>query len=223
MTGVLRILERHRLDLVGLQELQGDQRRDFAARATGWQAFPGTTLGPGVGENSVAWRTDTWEPVRTEVVDVPYFRGRLVRAPYVLLRHRATGVQVWLSTFHNPASTPRNRDQQVHRDAATEVEIALFRRLEATGVPQLVTGDMNERGRYFCRVTAAVALTSPAGGSNDGTCRPPMTGIDQVLGSAGVRWTGHEVHRDALVRRTTDHPVVVASARIEASQLPEVP
>ncbi|SDS71255.1 Endonuclease/Exonuclease/phosphatase family protein [Nocardioides scoriae] len=221
MGGVLEVLARHDLTLVGLQEFEGDQRAAFAARATGWRAFPGTTLGPGVGENSVAWRSDTWAPVRTELVEVPYFRGRLVRAPYVLLRHRETGLRVWLSTFHNPASTPRNPGQQVHRDAATDAEIALFLRLEATGVPQLVTGDMNERGHYFCRVTAATPLTSPAGGSHDGgRCRPPETGIDQVFGSPGVRWTSYDVHRDALVRRTTDHPVVVVGARIDAADFP---
>jgi hypothetical protein len=39
-------------------------------------------------------------------------------------------------------------------------------------------------------------------------------GIDWILGSASVRFSGHVRDRGDLVRATTDHPVVIARARV---------
>ena len=66
-------------------------------------------------------------------------------------------------------------------------------------------------------------LTTGAGGSHaDGSCRPPAEMVvDWVFGSPGLTWTGYAVVRDPLVRRTTDHAVVVASARIDPRDFPD--
>ena len=215
LNGALRILAQHQISVVGFQEFQPNQRAAFRSRARGWQMYPGLSMGRRAGENSVAWRTDTWEMVKPGLIPIPYFNGRIRPMPYVLLRNKQTGVQAYFSTFHNPANIGGN--QARFRREATRREIRLFNQLEATGMPQFVTGDMNERAEYFCRVTGATPLTAAAGGSNSGGCRPPRpTQIDWIFGSPGVQWTRYVVDRSPLVRRTTDHPVVVASVTVDA-------
>ena len=216
MPGALQILAQHQVSVAGLQEFQPDQRAAFQRQATGWAMYPGLSMGRKAGENSVAWRTDTWDLVKTGLVNITYFNGRERPMPYVLLKNKQTGGQAYFSTFHNPANIGGN--MQRWRTEATSREIKLFNELEATGIPQLVTGDMNERAEYFCRVTAGTDLKAAAGGSNNGGCKPPKPiGIDWILGSPSVAFSDYTVDRSALVRRTTDHPVVVTHVTLGGS------
>jgi hypothetical protein len=213
--GVLTLLASHDISVAGLQEFQPNQRAAFANRAGGWSMYPGLSMGRRAGENSVAWRDDTWELVQPGLIDIPYFNGRIRPMPYVLLEHRETGVRAYFSTFHNPANIGGN--MQRFRNEATRRQIGLFNRLEATGTPQFVTGDMNERAEYFCRVTGSTPLVAAAGGSNSGGCRPPRpTQIDWVFGSPNAQFTGYLADRSPLVRRTSDHPLIVARVTIDA-------
>lgn len=217
MNGALAILAGHQVSVVGFQEFQPDQRVAFQRQANGWAMYPGLSMGRRAGENSVAWRTDTWDLVKPGLIDIPYFNGRMRPMPYVLLRHKTTGVQAYFSTFHNPADVGQFRNQQRFRTAATNRQIALFNQLEATGVPQFVTGDMNERDEYFCRVTAGTPLVAAAGGSRNGGCAPPKpTQIDWIFGSPGVAFSGYTVDRSPLVKRSTDHPVIVTNVIVDA-------
>ncbi len=135
--------------------------------------------------------------------------------PFVLLRHTKTGVLSYFSTFHNPANIGGN--QQRHRNEATRRQINLFNDLEKTGIPQFVTGDMNERDEYFCKVTGGTPLVAAAGGSNSGGCSPPRpTQIDWIFGSPNVTFSRYVVDRSAAVRRTSDHPAIVATVVIDA-------
>ncbi len=220
ISGALRLMDQHGISVVGLQEFQPDQRATFQRQATGWAMYPGLSLGRRAGENSVAWRSDTWELVKPALVDIPYFKGRIRPMPYVLLRHTQTGVLAYFSTFHNPANIGGN--MQRWRNEATRRQINLFRQLEAQGIPQFVTGDMNERDEYFCKVTGATPLVAAAGGSNSGRCAPPRpTQIDWIFGSPQVVFSRYVVDRSPLVRRTSDHPVVAATVTIDALKYPK--
>ena len=215
MNGALQILAQHQISVVGFQEFQPNQRAAFRSRAKGWEMYPGLSMGRRAGENSVAWRSDTWEMVRPGLIPIPYFNGRIRPMPYVLLRNKQTGVQAYFSTFHNPANIGGN--MQRFRTEATTREIKLFNSLETQQIPQFVTGDMNERDEYFCRVTGSTPLLAAAGGSNSGGCAPPKpTQIDWIFGSPGVQFTDYVIDRSPLVRRTTDHPVVVTGVTIDA-------
>jgi hypothetical protein len=215
LRGALQILAQHKISVVGFQEFQPDQRSTFLREAKDWQMYPGLSMGRRAGENSVAWRADTWEMVKPGLIPIPYFHGRIRPMPYVLLRNKQTGVLSYFSTFHNPANIGGN--MQRFRTEATNREIKLFNQLHTTGTPQFVTGDMNERDEYFCRVTGSTPLIAAAGGSNSGGCRPPRpTQIDWILGSPGVAWSNYTIDRSPLVRRTTDHPVVVTTVTIDA-------
>jgi hypothetical protein len=213
MGGVLAKLAQHDVSIVGIQEFQPDQRAAFNARAGGWTAWPGLTMGRRAGENSVAWREDTWSVVETNLVNIPYFGGRIRPMPYVLLQHKQTGIKVWVSTFHNPADV--HGPAQRWRNEATSREIALFNRLEQSGYPQFVTGDMNERNEYPCRVTGATPLVPAQGGS----CPPNApVGIDWLMGSPKIAFSAYRSDR---APGTSDHPIVVAHAAVDAVDYPK--
>jgi hypothetical protein len=216
--GALQVLDQHKVTVVGFQEFQTDQRRAFQSRAQGWQMYPGLTMSGGDGENSIAWRTSVWEMVKPGTVTIPYFRGNARQMPSVLLRNKQTGIQAYFSNFHNPADTVVFRNQGRFREAATAREIELVRAIAKTGVPQFVTGDMNMRGEYFCRVTGGTGLVAAAGGSNkNGSCVAPRPAqIDWIFGSPGVVFSGYTIDHSALVRRTTDHPIVVSQVTVDA-------
>ena len=217
--GVLALLNAHNISVVGMQEFQPNQRATFQNRAGGWAMYPGLSMGRRAGENSVAWRDDTWEMVKPGLIPIPYFNGRIRPMPYVLLRHKATGVQAYFSTFHNPANIGGN--MQRFRNEATRRQVGLFNRLEGTGIPQFVTGDMNERAEYFCRVTGSTPLVAAAGGSNSGGCRPPRPSqIDWIFGSPDAQFSEYRADRSPLVRRTSDHPILVTKVTIDALKFP---
>jgi len=216
MNGALALLAQHQVSVVGFQEMQGSQRGVFYARAKGWQLFPGNSLG-NAGENSIGWDGNVWELVKPQTISIPYFNGRARPMPYVLLRNKATGVQIYFANFHNPADTRQFQNQQRFRSEATRREIELFNSLQKTGIPMFVTGDMNERDEYFCRVTGSTGLKAAAGGSNSGRCVVPHpTQIDWIMGSPDVQFTAYGIDRGALARRTTDHPVVTATVIVDA-------
>ncbi|MCW2848566.1 MAG: hypothetical protein JWR90_2540 [Marmoricola sp.] len=217
MSGALALIAQHQVTVVGFQEMQGSQRGAFYARAKGWQLYPGNSLGSGDGENSIGWDGNIWELVKPQTISIPYFNGHVRQMPYILLRDKATGVQAYFANFHNPADTRKFRNQQRFRSEATRREIELFNSLQKTGIPMFATGDMNEREEYFCRVTGSTGLKAAAGGSNSGGCNVPRpTQIDWILGSPDVQFTAYGIDRSALVRRTTDHPVVTASVVVDA-------
>jgi endonuclease/exonuclease/phosphatase family metal-dependent hydrolase len=204
----VRVLQRHQVDVVGLQEFQRQQATTFRRLAGGTFA---TFSAPGDTENTVAWRKDKFELVSGRTTAIPYFDGHARQMPVVRLRVRSTGQQLYVGTFHNPGDTRRFPHQARWRRVATTREVRLARRLDDTGLPVLVTGDMNEGKRYFCRLTAGTGMHSAFGGSHQNGCRPPAYGgVDWIFGNRLTQFAKPVVDRSSAVRRTTDHPVVLA-------------
>jgi endonuclease/exonuclease/phosphatase family metal-dependent hydrolase len=208
----LDLLERADVEVAGLQELQRVQAERFRSLTGGrWELWHA----PGDTDNAVAWRTDRWVPVERRLTPIPYFGGRIRQMPVIRLRHRATGAQIWVISVHNPADTRFSPHNAEHRRDAVTREVRLVRTLlAATNVPVILTGDLNERETAFCRLTANGALTAAPGGShNGGRCQPPaFRGIDWVFGTRHLTWSGWTVNRSPAVRRTSDHPLVYATA-----------
>jgi endonuclease/exonuclease/phosphatase family metal-dependent hydrolase len=208
MRAAVQTLRGHDVDLVGFQELQSLQKREFARLAKGWQVFHP----PRDPENAVAWDTDAFTFVDAWTLPIPYFNGRARHMPIVTLRDNASGQVIRLLNVHNPADTHRYRHQGRYRAEATRREIAAAQRLNSRKVPLLVTGDMNERTKFFCTFTADGQMKAAAGGSNvDGTCTPPTFGlIDWIFGSALATFSDFAVDRTTLQRKISDHPMVIA-------------
>ena len=212
------LLNLHGVDVVGFQELQGDQYRSFLGAAGGaFDVYPGLAAGPLGIENSIAWRTSEWTLKNAGTVQIPYFDGRLRPMPYVLLEHNATGRMAWFANFHNPASNSKRGNNDGHRAAATGREIALVNELHSSsGYPVFVTGDMNDRAIYFCRMTAGAPMVAANGGSNNGACVPPSRmPVDWIFGHEMVTFSNYIRDEGPLVRRTTDHPMIVATVTLD--------
>jgi endonuclease/exonuclease/phosphatase family metal-dependent hydrolase len=202
----------HQIDIVGMQEFQPPQEQAFLDLTDGtWSHFPDSHGRPGAA-NVVAWRTDTWQPLVTERIPIPYFGGTPVLMPYVLLQDVA-GRRIWVISVHNPADT-RGPAQQ-WRDAAVRIEAGLVNRLGADGTPVLLTGDMNDRAPFYCQVTAASALHAANGGEPHPTCRPPApTAIDWILGTPTLAFTGYTSTRSGGLQDASDHPLIYTDVQI---------
>jgi hypothetical protein len=214
--GAAALLARHHSDVVGFQELQVPQLA-VLERRTDLAFYPGFSMGHFDTENSIGWSHSEWTAVEKHVVRIPYFDGGRRTMPVVRLRNNRTGLEAWFTNFHNPAETHRYHHQGRYRLAATHIEAALANRLiNTTGLPVFITGDMNERGSYFCRLTAEAPMVAARGGShNGGHCvvgRPRA--VDWIFGSQGVQFTDYVEDRSHLVDITTDHPVVSVHVRI---------
>jgi hypothetical protein len=216
MTWLTKVIKRRGVDVVGLQEFQYPQYQAFLAEGGGeFGTFPGLLWGKKGMRNSVAWRLDQWELVSASWEKIPYFHGTILRMPVVLLRNIATGQQAYFSSFHNPADARGPAERW--RDQATDIEVAMVNRLRAeSGLPVYVTGDMNERDEYFCRMTAATDMVSANGGTNSaGRCSPTRpTYIDWIFGSPETTFSGFVANRSPMVRKSTDHPMLLAQAEL---------
>ena len=210
------LLRRFSVSVAGLQEFQTPQYDTFVHVAGGeYAVYPGRGGGSMGVQNSIVWRRSEWKLVEAHTLGVRYFGGSVVQMPYIELENLDTGQRVWFANYHNPADV---RGPAGHwRAIDADMEARLFARLLKSGAPVIVTGDMNDRANYFCRVSAILPELHGANGSArvGGSCRVPRhIGIDWIIGTAAVSFDGFTSFTNALVHRTSDHPIVVAKATI---------
>ncbi len=213
------LLKAYGVEVVGLQELQGDQVAPLAAAAGGMEVYPGLR-GPSRrdSENSIAWLPGKWQLVKAELVRIPYFGGRPRNMPVVRLKHRESGFQAWFMNFHNPATTPRWGNNSGHRARAVAIEAGLVRAKRAESkIPVFITGDMNDRAAYFCSFAGQSGMRSSNGGTIDASgCRPPARPlVDWIMATPDVEFLSHHVDRGSTVDRTSDHPLVLSRVRVD--------
>jgi Ca2+-binding EF-hand superfamily protein/exonuclease III len=217
MKGALQLLKQHQVDIVGMQEMQGDQLKAFKQMAGDkYGIYPGDKLGRKGIANSIAWDKSKWDLVKADAIQIPYFGGNERPMPVLLLRNKKTGQQAYVANFHNPADTRDHHNQERFRDEATRRQVALANRLRKTGLPVFITGDMNERAEYHQHMTKGSPGMHASDSKNGRVSKNP--GIDWVFGSPDVTFTRHVRDRGALVQRTTDHPMIIARARIKAGR-----
>jgi hypothetical protein len=114
---------------------------------------------------------------------------------------------------HNPADTAKYHHQQKYRTAAMKQEIELVNKLRKSGIPVVVTGDMNEGNEYYNGMTHGAKGMHAAASPNG---KPPKhPGIDWIFGSQDVDFDHYVRDHGALVQHTTDHPMVVTHATID--------
>lgn len=213
MRRTLRVIDRRAFTVVGLQEFQKVQYDMFMRRTDGaWGVYPGLEEGLRPVQNSIIWRTDTWERVEAHTYQIPYFHGNIVDQPYVKLRNKATGATVWVIDTHNPANT--KGDASAYRQTALENQAALVNTLKTTGVPVLLVGDFNDRDHAFCFLTSEAPLKAANGGSNGSTCSPPSPRIiDWIFLSPSVQVQKY-AWLDRAVDDITDHKVPYADVSV---------
>ena len=178
------------VSVVGLQEFQSPQYQTFQALLGGsYDVWPGLALGQTPVQNSIAWRTSDWTMIGNGTTPIPYFGGTPVAMPHVLLHNVHTGQNVWFANYHNPADA--HGPAQHWREAATAMEVNLVKQLTADGTPMVITGDMNERDGYACRLAGgAPTMHSADGARYDGGCSlPSRMNVDWIFGSDDIEFT----------------------------------
>jgi hypothetical protein len=219
----VQIMAEQGASIYGLQELETPAWKTFESLASStYDSYPGLTEGPSALANTIVWRRDTWKLVEAHLMTVQYFHGQAKPMPYVLLRNRATGDEIWVYNSHNPADT--RGPAQKWRDADTDKEAALVKRLRAANptIPVIITGDKNDRANYFCNIAPKTGMIAPnRAGVVGKTCTAPTddTKIDWVIGTPDVTFTSYTTRRDALVKKTTDHSVVTTTINLPSTQV----
>ncbi|WP_148614003.1 endonuclease/exonuclease/phosphatase family protein [Nocardioides rubriscoriae] len=205
------------VDLIGLQEVQRDQQGVFESNMPGYSFWPRDALGPQGYRHQVAWRSSMFEFVEGGSVDYTFTSMR-IPMPWVLLRHRDTGAELYLINTHNSA-----RDLEGERDSATTIEINLINRLRATGLPVFIVGDMNEHTEFFCRVAPATGMVAANGGSGANGCSlpPGPLRVDWIMG-ARASFSGYVQDGASISTGASDHYFLHADATIGVPPDPDV-
>jgi hypothetical protein len=230
MSLAVKLLDRHGVDVVGFQELQMDQWTEFTRLAGDrFGVYPGGISRRAV-QNSVAWSLDMWEQVPEEsfLVDIPYFNGDLFPMPVVLLRNKVTGVEAWFANFHNPATNRKHPNSTKYRRQAVAIEVALANRLVAeSDRPLFITGDMNDREKFFCAMAGGAPMKAANGGKfKDGVCTPPPypMPVNWIMGAKNRgKFTNYVRDDSKLVNKITDHFVIRADVTIKPAEVVATP
>lgn len=213
-----QLFAQHHVDVAAVQEFQRSQASAFlAAAGDTYAVWPGVSLTARDGENSVVWRKDRFEALKTESRSYPYFGGARRNFPLVLLRDKQTGTRFWVTSYHNPANTKKFGNQVYWKHRALAMEIpdvnALMR---TTRQPLIVSGDMNDREGFFCPFARGTGMHSASGGAATAAgCSLPVRWIDWIMGSTKVTFSDYRHDDGGLVDRTSDHPLVLSAVRVE--------
>lgn len=205
-------IARHGADIVGTQELQADQLRQLTG-ATGMAAYPGFGWGEKETDNSILYDPGDYEYVSGDTYYITFVH-RTRPQPILRLRDRDTGREFYVINTH---TTPGAGASMGERHRAHATTSSLVRRLHAeTGLPVLLTGDMNDREQFYCRVVATGGMSTPQGGSYSGGCRPPAghLAVDWVAGVGVDGWSDYWMDQSSVANKTSDHFVVSAVAHI---------
>lgn len=208
--GTAELMRKHGVHILGTQELQDDQLRDLQNR-TGMAAYPGFAWGAAETDNSILWNPGMFEMVSGSKFTIT-FMGRPRPQPIVRLRHLATGREFYVVNTHPSAGDGRYATERRNGQVAL---VNVVNDLKATGLPVLVTGDMNDREAFYCNVVPAAGLTASNGGSYGSGCQPPPEPIpvDWVVGS-GAAWSGYWRDTTPVTRKISNHFFISATAQV---------
>jgi endonuclease/exonuclease/phosphatase family metal-dependent hydrolase len=207
-----KLIRAHHIQVLGTQELQPDQLRSLRKRTGMAAAFPGQRWGHQETDNSVLYNAHRFKLVSGSRFVIP-FMGRPRPQPILRLKDRATGRQFYVVNTHPSAHGGRYATE---RRRGERKLVAVVKRLRGTGLPVLVTGDMNDRETFYCRVAPPARLVAANGGSYAHGCRPPQSPVpvDWVLGSRGTGWTHYWRDTRPVDRRISDHFLVSGIAHL---------
>ncbi|MNR95187.1 Endonuclease/Exonuclease/phosphatase family protein [compost metagenome] len=206
------LLER-KVDVVGFQELQVDQVKEFKQHAGDtYGLYPGGSMGPRGSQNSIAWRKDKFKVVESYTVKMPSHRGMLRETPVMRLRDKQTGEEFYVVNIHNAPGFHKGGAQQHWRDKATDLQVELLNRLKRSGIPVILTGDMNEKENYFQRMTREVDMNAanelPSGKL------PKRVGIDWIFGTQDVTFKGYKRVGETVSEKISDHAMIVSKVKL---------
>ncbi|MFC5494890.1 endonuclease/exonuclease/phosphatase family protein [Nocardioides caricicola] len=205
------LIAKHDVDIVGTQELQTDQLAALQSR-TGMAAYPGTAWGSAETDNSILYDDARFQFVSGSKFTIT-FMGRPRPQPILQLRDIATGREFYVVNTHPSAGGGRYATE---RRSGQQALVGIVNQLKATGLPVLVTGDMNDRELFYCNVVPAAGMTAANGGSYASGCVPPPSPIpvDWVAGAGSISWSGYWRDTSPITSKISDHFFISATAQI---------
>lgn len=205
------LIGKHDVDILGTQELQTDQLAALQSR-TGMAAYPGTAWGSAETDNSILYDDARFQFVSGSQFTIT-FMGRARPQPILQLRDIATGREFYVVNTHPSAGGGRYATE---RRSGQQTLVAIVNQLKDTGLPVLVTGDMNDRELFYCNVAPAAGLTAPNGGSYASGCVPPQSPIpvDWVVGAGEIAWSSYWRDTTPITSKVSDHFFISATAQI---------
>ncbi len=197
------------VDILGTQELQPDQLNGLQAM-TGYAAYPGYAFGSRETDNSILYDDSRFEFVSGSSFTIHFMHAN--RPQTILrLRDRVTGREFYVLNMHASAG---GGGYAVTRRAGHYAAAATVNRLKADGIPIFLTGDMNDRAEFFCRVAPATGMVAAIGGSISGGCHPAgALAVDWVMGWGNVSFSNYIEDRSTM-QTTSDHYFVSATATV---------
>ena len=209
--GAADVIAKHDVEILGTQELQDDQLAALLSR-TGFAAYPGLEWGVKETDNSILYDADRFAFVSGSKFIIP-FMGRPRPQPILLLKDRATGGEFYVVNTH-----PSAHDGQylTERRQGQDTLVGIVNQLKASGLPVLVTGDMNDREEFYCRVVQPAGMVASNGGSYTGGCNPPPSpiAVDWVVGAGPVTWSDYWRDTSPVTNRISDHFIISATAHV---------
>ena len=198
------------IEVAGFQEVQDDQIPVLQNNLPGYAMWPVQALGNNGQRLQVAWVDSKFELMDTGSVTY-VFASQSIPLPWVRLRDRENGGEFYVVTAHNSAG-----GMESQRDAATTVEIALINELKSTGLPVIITGDMNEHEEFFCRAATEAGMVAANGGSGVGGCQLPPSPrrVDWIMGTTDVAFSGY-VQDGASRAAASDHYLLYADVGLD--------
>lgn len=204
------LIRAHGVDVLGTQELQPDQLNALQ-RYTGMAAYPGYAFGADNTDNSILYDPSVFEFVSGTSFPITFMHA--VRPQTVLkLRERSTGREMYFVNMHASAGEGR---YAVSRRNGHYAAVSEINRLKQEGLPVFLTGDMNDREEFYCRVVPPTGLVAAVGGNVSGGCHPaPHLAVDWVLGTPDTTFTHYWEDRSPVFRKISDHFFVSAVANV---------
>jgi endonuclease/exonuclease/phosphatase family metal-dependent hydrolase len=198
------------VDILGTQELQPDQLNALQAM-TGYAAYPGYAFGANETDNSILYDDSRFEFVSGSFFTIHFMHAN--RPQTILrLRDKETGREFYVLNMH--ASAGHGGSYAATRRAGHYTAAATVNHLKAEGIPIFLTGDMNDRAEFFCRVAPITGMVAAIGGSTAGGCHPAgALAVDWVMGWGNVSFSNYIEDRSTM-RTTSDHYFVSATATV---------
>ncbi|QSR25616.1 hypothetical protein CFH99_08275 [Nocardioides aromaticivorans] len=197
------------VSVVGLQEVKSGQLAGLTS-GLGFKAWPGGS-DP---DNSVIWDPDVFEFVSGDAFYITFMHGTRMQ-PIVRLRHKKTNLEFYFLNMHASAGGGQYAGS---RAAGHNTAAATVNRLKKDGIPIFLTGDMNDREAFFCRVLPQTGMVAAVGGSTSGGCRPPGgMPVDWIVATNQVSFSNFSNDKSPVARRVSDHHYVSATATVQGA------
>ncbi len=197
------------VSVAGLQEVKTNQLNAITG-GLGFQAWPGGS-DP---DNSIIWDPKVFDLVSTDSFAITFMHS--VRPQTIVrLRHKKTQLEFYFLNMHTSAGGGK---YAASRAAGLDTAVSVINRLKADGIPIFLTGDMNDREEFFCRVMPPTGMVAAIGGSTAGGCRPARAlAVDWVTATSDVAFSGYVEDRSPVSRKVSDHHYVYATATVRSA------